>query len=112
MIEELENRMLGDVETGSESKEEPKGEEQNVEEEDLVVCLISFLKDGDSARIEVSCYDGILKAKTLINWIGELERYFEYENIQDPNRVRFAMTKINVHATLWWDMIQKHRVDN
>jgi hypothetical protein len=62
--------------------------------------------------VEVSCYDGSLKAETLIDWIGELERYFEYENVQDPNRVRFSMTKLKGHVALWWDMLQKDRVDN
>jgi hypothetical protein len=60
---------------------------ENVEEVDPTVWLIYFLKDRGSARVEVSCYDGSLKAKTLIDWIGELKRYFEYENVQDPNRV-------------------------
>ena len=45
----------------------------------------------------------------LIDWIGELERYFEYENAWDPNQVRFATTKLKGHATLWWDMLQKDR---
>jgi len=61
--------------------------------------------------VEVLCYDGSLKAETLIDWIGELERYFEYENVKDPNRVRFAITKLKGHAALWWDMLQKYRVD-
>jgi len=52
-----------------------------------MVCLIYFLKGKGSARVEVSCYDGSLKSKTLIDYIGEIERYFEYENVQDINRV-------------------------
>jgi hypothetical protein len=51
-----------------------------------------------------------LKADTLMDWIRELEKYFEYENV--PNRVRFAMIKLKGRATLWWDMLQKDRVDN
>ena len=73
--------------------------------------LIYFLKDRGSARVEVPCYDGSLKSKTLIDWIGELEIYFEYESVQDPNRVRFTMTNLNGHVALWWDMLQKDRVD-
>jgi hypothetical protein len=49
------------------------------------VHLISFLKDKGSARVEFLCYDGSLKAKNLIVWIGEIERHFEYEIFQDPN---------------------------
>jgi hypothetical protein len=73
--------------------------------------LISFLKDRGNARVEVSCYNGSIKEKTLVDWIGEIERYFEYENVQDPNRVCFAITKLKGHAALWWDVVQKDRVD-
>jgi hypothetical protein len=45
------------------------------------------VKDIGSARVEVSCYDGNLKDETLIDWIRKLERYFEYENVQDPSWV-------------------------
>jgi hypothetical protein len=53
-----------------------------------------------------------LKAKTLIDWIGKLKRYFEYENVQDPNHVHFTITKLKGHVSLWWDMHLKNIVDN
>jgi hypothetical protein len=74
--------------------------------------LGSYLSNRGSEKVEVSCYDGSLRVDVLIDWIGELERYFEYENVQDPNRVRFVVTKLKGHATLWWDMLQKDRVNN
>jgi hypothetical protein len=51
-IEELENIRLGDVETDLESEDELE-QERNVEEVDLVVQLIYFLKDKGSERVEV-----------------------------------------------------------
>ena len=74
--------------------------------------MISFLSNIGSVRVEVLCYDSSLKAKTLIDWIGELERYFEYENVQDPNCVHFTITKLKGHVALWWDMLHKYRVDH
>jgi hypothetical protein len=58
------------------SQEDKIEEEKNVEEGDPTLHLVSFLKDKGSARVEVSCYDGSLKVETLIDWIGEIERYF------------------------------------
>jgi hypothetical protein len=69
------------------------------------VRLISFLKDRGSARVEVSCYNDSLKDETLIDWIRDIEIYFENENVQDPNRAQFTMTWIKGHTTLWWDML-------
>jgi hypothetical protein len=107
----MENRKLGDDETNSKSEDDPE-EERNVEELDPMKCLISFLKDRGNARVEVSCYDGSFNVETLIESIEEFERYFEFENVQDPNWVRFAMKKLKGHLALWWDMLQKDRVDN
>jgi hypothetical protein len=62
------------------------------------MCLISVLKDGDSAREEVSFYDGSLKDEALIDWIWDIERYFEHENVQDYNRVHFSTMKSRGHV--------------
>ena len=45
----------------------------------------------------------------LIEWIGELEDYFELENIGDPLRVRLAQTKLKGHVALWWKELQRDR---
>ena len=83
-IEELENRRNGNEETDSKVEEKIE-EEYNAREVDPVVHLISFLINRGNAKVEVSCYDGFLRDEALIDWIGGLERYFEYENVQDPN---------------------------
>jgi hypothetical protein len=80
----LENRRNGEAELDSEYEEEIEVE-HNDEEGDPIVRLISFLSNIGSARVEFSCYDGSLRDETLIDWTGELERYFEYENVYDPN---------------------------
>ena len=87
----MEIERYGCAETYSKSESEPETE-RNAKEADPTTRLISFLKDRGSARVEVSYYDGSLKEETLIDWIEELEIYFQYENVQDPNRVRFSMT--------------------
>ena len=45
----------------------------------------------------------------LINWVGELEDYFELEDIEDPLRVRLAQTKLKGHVALWWKELQRDR---
>ena len=67
-IEELENRRNGEEELESEAKEEIDVD-HNDENKDLVVLLISYLAKRGSARVEISCYDGILRAENLIDWI-------------------------------------------
>jgi hypothetical protein len=76
------------------------------------VHLISFLRNKGSTRVEIFFYDGNMKDETLIYLIRELKRYFKYENVQDPNHVRLSISKLKGHVSLWWDLLQKDRVDN
>jgi hypothetical protein len=110
-IEELENRRNGDDDVYSDPEEEVK-DKCDGDERDPTTKMISYLSNKGSAKVEVSCYDGSLRVDVLIDWIGEFERHFEYENVQDPNRVQFVVAKLKGHATLWWDMVQKDRVNN
>ena len=48
-------------------------------------------------KFEVLTFLGNLNPKDLINWINELEEYFEYEDIEDPNRVNFVKAKLKRH---------------
>ena len=36
----------------------------------------------------------------LIDQINDLEEYFEYEDIRDPNRVKFVKAKMRGHAKI------------
>ena len=38
-----------------------------------------------------------------------MEKFFEFEKIRYPQRVRFASTKFRSHASLWWDKLQLDR---
>ena len=59
--------------------------------------------------MKVSNFSGTLNCEDLIYWIGELEDYFELEDIGDPLRVRLAQIKLKGHATLWWKELQRDR---
>ena len=50
--------------------------------------------------MEVSNFLGTLNLGDLIDWIGELEDYFELEDIEDLLRLRIAQTKLKGHASL------------
>ena len=56
-------------------------------------------------RLELSNYDGSLSTKALLGWISELDKYFEYEEINEDKRIRFVVTKLKGHVALWWDSV-------
>ena len=54
-------------------------------------------------------FSGNLKLDELINWINKLEEYFEYEDVWDLDRVKFAKVKLKGHAKIWWQEVQLER---
>lgn len=51
-------------------------------------------------------YDGNLNAKEMINWINTLDKYFNYEEVDEAKKVKFVVTKMRGHTSIWWDGIQ------
>ena len=102
---------------GDESEEE--NEEGNIrqegegygeflnQEEDNIFRAIS--KMGKRPKIDVSVFLGNLILDELINWINEIEEYFEYEDIGDLDSVNFVKAKMKGHAKIWWQEIQLER---
>ena len=50
-----------------------------------------------------------LNLDELIDWINELEEYFEYEDIEDPDRVKLVKVGLKGHAKIWWQKIWLER---
>jgi len=57
----------------------------------------------------VPVYQGGLNPEELIDWINNMEKFFDYEETEDEKKVKFAVTKLKGHATLWWDGVQVER---
>ena len=108
MQEEL--RRGANVVAGNDSEDEneeevigPEGEFDrevlNHAEERLFRAITMF---GKRPTIEMGVFLGNLKLDELIDWINELEEYFEYEDIRDLDRINFAKAKLKGHAKIWW----------
>ena len=59
--------------------------------------------------MDISKFLGTLNPKDLSDQIGELEDYFDLEDIEDPLRVRLAQTKLKGNVGLWWKELQRDR---
>ena len=60
----------------------------------------AIAKLGKTPKIEVDMFLGNLNPDELINWINNLEEYFEYEDIGDPDTVKFVKAKMKGHAKI------------
>lgn len=50
-----------------------------------------------------------MNPKELIDWINGMEKLFDYEETKDEKKLKFVVTKVKGHATLWWDGVQAER---
>jgi hypothetical protein len=105
---------ISDAESEEVEVEEAAGE--NVVEERL---LREVVRLGARAKIEVPMYEGNLDVEELLDWIRSMDKYFDYEDVDEEKRVRHVVTRIKGHATLWWDELQaerrskgKHKINN
>ena len=97
------NVAVGDESEEDEEEEEigqegeGEGEVLNQAEERLFRAITKF---GKRPTIYVGVFSGNLKLDEFIDWINELEEYFEYEDIEDSDRVKFAKAKLKGHAKI------------
>ena len=69
----------------------------------------SILGETSRPKPKVSTYDGSLIVEHLIDWISELDKYFEYDEIEEGKRVRLDVIRLKGHASVWWDSVQAER---
>ena len=66
-------------------------------------------KIGSKPKVEIPMYEGSLNAEKLMDWIRSIDQYFDYEEIEENKRVKFAVTRLKGHAAIWWDELQTSR---
>ena len=84
-------------EEGKVDQEEQGEEVLNTKEEKLFKAIT---KIGKRLKFYVPTFSRNLNLEELINWINELEAYFEYEEIEDLDRIRFVKAKLKGHAEI------------
>ena len=91
----------------SEPKEEEQGEETTFMQETTKLRYFwSILGETSRPKPEFPIYEGSLTTEHLIDWINELDKYFENDEIEDHKKVRLAVTSLKGNASLWWDSVQ------
>jgi hypothetical protein len=64
---------------------------------------------GGRTKIEVPMYEGNLDSEELLDWIISMDKYFDYEDVDEEIKVRHVVNRLKGHAALWWDELQAER---
>ena len=106
----VEARRRRDIEGGDDSEEEATAMTDGSDEEEPKIKLLkSVLLASSNPKPEISNYDGSLSTEVLSDWISELEKYFECEEINEERKFKFTATKLKGHDALWCDSFQAKR---
>eukprot|EP00253_Pinus_taeda_P029483 PITA_29483 len=109
-LEAVEAGRRRDPEMGDVSEEEVEVAAEGPEGESVEVKLLkSVLLSNIRPKPELPTYDGSLSIDVVLDWISEMDKYFECEEVSEDRRVKFAATKLKGHAALWWDSVQNER---
>ena len=94
----------GDIsEAESENEAGHKWEEVAVEDATDEHLFRVVARIGARAKMDIPMYEGNLYVEELLDWIRALEKYFDYEDVEEDKKVKHAITRLKGHATLWWD---------
>ena len=45
----------------------------------------------------------------MLDWISDIEKFFEYEKTPDNRKVKIVVTRLKGHASQWWEHLQTDR---
>jgi hypothetical protein len=57
-------------------------------------------------KIDLPSFDGHLHIEDFLDWITEVERFFEYMNITEEKKVKLVAYKFKGGASAWWERLQ------
>ena len=69
----------------------------------------SIFGASSSSREYVPFYSGGLNLEELIDWINSMNKHFDFAEVKEDKQVRFVVTRLRGHASLWWDGVQEER---
>jgi hypothetical protein len=92
-----------DTEYINESESENEFGAEYVAEERLFKIVVRI---GAREKLDISMYEGKLDVEELLDWFRSLDKYFNYEDIEEDKKVKLIVTRMKGHATLWWDELQ------
>jgi hypothetical protein len=69
----------------------------------------SVARIGAREKMDILVYEGNLDVEELLDWIRALDKYFDYEDVEEDKKVKHVVTRLKGHATLWWDELQADR---
>lgn len=86
---------------------EPKVEDET--KDNVVRLLKAVIGASSKPRLEIVAYNGGLNPEELVDCINTVDKHFDFVEMPEDKKVKFAVTRLQGHALLWWDSVQAER---
>jgi hypothetical protein len=80
-----------------------------IEENIGLKLLKEVIGASSKPRVEIAAYNGGLNLEELVDWINSMDKHFDFSEVPEDKKVKFAVTRLKGHALLWWDGVQAER---
>ena len=57
-------------------------------------------------KVDLSSFSGNLDVEAFLDWVKNVESFFEYMEIAEDKKVKMVALKLKSGASAWWDQIQ------
>ena len=58
----------------------------------------------------IASFNGYFYKEYFLDWLLDLEDWFDYENICDERKVKLTLYKFRKYALRWWEWLQSNRI--
>jgi hypothetical protein len=109
---EIAKKWTNDTRDVSESKNKNEGRpEEEVSLKDVVEehLFRAVARIGSREKMDIQMYEGNLDVEELLDLLRALDKYFDYEDIEEDKKVKHVVTRLKGHAILWWDELEADR---
>jgi hypothetical protein len=55
---------------------------------------------GAREKMDIPVYEGNLDVEELLDWIRDLDKYLDYEDVKEDKKVKHVVTRLKGHETL------------
>ena len=76
---------------------------QRYHEQDPVIRVMKGIK------VDAPSFDGRLDPKVFSDWLADMDHFFQWHGLPDPQRVGFAKMKLVGQAKLHWGNVERRR---